>query len=589
MKSRKIYSLSILALIMFTVTSSVTVNEILNGSSRVTDRTHSIIANEIVKSMTLEEKVGQMFIVDAGRYKHKQPTGGVILFQNDIHSIEQIINLTSNIQKNSKIPLFIGIDQEGGNVNRLTIGTTTAGNMALGATASDDFAFDTGKLIGDELSLLGINVNFAPVLDVNNNPSNPIIGTRSFSSNASLVGSLGVGYIKGLKRSGVIAAGKHFPGHGDTNVDSHLGLPTITHKLDRLNDIELKPFKNAIDNGIEMIMTAHITFPTIDSTTIKSKKDGQAITIPATLSHKVITELLREKMGYRGVVITDAFNMKAIADHFYEEEAVIMAINAGVDIILMPINKERAYNRILREVKLGNISEERINESVVRIIELKSKYGILKQNSISSETVKLKVEKAKKVVGGEGHKRIEEVISDNSTTLLINENNVLPFNIKDGDNILLVMPNVRSRDNSLKAINKLTADSKVNIDSIIYSSGTELSSIQSGRFNKIDYIILGTNNLSNRDQRKDYINQLISYTNKQNIPLVLFSIGNPYDIMYLQDTKVYIASYGDFESNINSTFKVILGKISPKGKLPVDIPNKDKTGLLFEYGHGLEY
>ena len=589
MKSRKIYSLSILALIMFTVTSSVTVNEILNGSSRVTDRTHSIIANEIVKSMTLEEKVGQMFIVDAGRYKHKQPTGGVILFQNDIHSIEQIINLTSNIQKNSKIPLFIGIDQEGGNVNRLTIGTTTAGNMALGATASDDFAFDTGKLIGGELSLLGINVNFAPVLDVNNNPSNPIIGTRSFSSNASLVGSLGVGYIKGLKRSGVIAAGKHFPGHGDTNVDSHLGLPTITHKLDRLNDIELKPFQNAIDNGIEMIMTAHITFPTIDSTTIKSKKDGQAITIPATLSHKVITELLREKMGYRGVVITDAFNMKAIADHFYEEEAVIMAINAGVDIILMPINKERAYNRILREVKLGNISEERINESVVRIIELKSKYGILKQNSISSETVKLKVEKAKKVVGGEGHKRIEEVISDNSTTLLINENNVLPFNIKDGDNILLVMPNVRSRDNSLKAINKLTADSKVNIDSIIYSSGTELSSIQSGRFNKIDYIILGTNNLSNRDQRKDYINQLISYTNKQNIPLVLFSIGNPYDIMYLQDTKVYIASYGDFESNINSTFKVILGKISPKGKLPVDIPNKDKTGLLFEYGHGLEY
>ena len=589
MKSRKIYSLSILALIMFTVTSSVTVNEILNGSSRVTDRTHSIIANEIVKSMTLEEKVGQMFIVDAGRYKHKQPTGGVILFQNDIHSIEQIINLTSNIQKNSKIPLFIGIDQEGGNVNRLTIGTTTAGNMALGATASDDFAFDTGKLIGGELSLLGINVNFAPVLDVNNNPSNPIIGTRSFSSNASLVGSLGVGYIKGLKRSGVIAAGKHFPGHGDTNVDSHLGLPTITHKLDRLNDIELKPFQNAIDNGIEMIMTAHITFPTIDSTTIKSKKDGQAITIPATLSHKVITELLREKMGYRGVVITDAFNMKAIADHFYEEEAVIMAINAGVDIILMPINKERAYNRILREVKLGNISEERINESVVRIIELKSKYGILKQNSISSETVKLKVEKAKKVVGGEGHKRIEEVISDNSTTILINENNVLPFNIKDGDNILLVMPNVRSRDNSLKAINKLTADSKVNIDSIIYSSGTELSSIQSGRFNKIDYIILGTNNLSNRDQRKDYINQLISYTNKQNIPLVLFSIGNPYDIMYLQDTKVYIASYGDFESNINSTFKVILGKISPKGKLPVDIPNKDKTGLLFEYGHGLEY
>ncbi|QUH25776.1 glycoside hydrolase family 3 protein [Serpentinicella alkaliphila] len=589
MESRKIYSLSILTLIILTLTSSITANEILNGNSRVTDRTHSIIANEIVKNMTLEEKVGQMFIVDAAGYKHKQPTGGIILFQNDIHSIEQIVNLTSNIQKNSKIPLFIGIDQEGGNVNRLTIGTTTAGNMAIGATTSENFAFDTGKLIGDELSLLGINVNFAPVLDVNNNPTNPIIGIRSFSSNASLVGELGVGYMKGLKRSGVIAVGKHFPGHGDTNVDSHLGLPTIGHKLDRLNDIELKPFQNAIDNSIEMIMTAHITFPTIDSTTIKSKKDGQAITIPATLSHKVITELLREEMGYRGVVISDAFNMKAIADHFYEEESVVMAINAGVDIILMPINKERAYNRVLREVKLGNISEERINESVIRIIELKSKYGILKQNNISSDANKFKIEKGKIIVGGVDHKRIEEVISDNSVTLLINENNVLPFNIKDGDNILLITPNLRSRDNSLKAINKLIGNGKVIIDSIIYSSGTELNLAQKSKISKADYIIMGTNNLRNRDRRIDYINQLISYTNKQDIPLVVFSTGNPYDIMYLQHTKAYIATYGDFDSNINSSLKVILGKISPKGKLPVDIPNKDATGLLFEFGHGLEY
>lgn len=594
MKKTRIYSLSILSMVMILLTHSIAISEIYRGNNKITEAHHNLIAKEIVKHMTLEEKIKQMFIIDASSHSKNSPVGGVILFQNSLRDVKQILKLTHEIQESSKTPLFIGIDQEGGGINRLSMGTTMPGNMALGATNSTAYAFETGKLIGKELKALGINVNFAPVLDVNNNPSNPVIGIRSFGSDPELVARLGVSYINGLRHSKVISAGKHFPGHGDTTVDSHIGLPQISHNIERLWDVELKPFQRAVNRGVDMIMTAHVTFPTIDDTTFISKKNGQPITIPATLSHKVLTGLLREEMGFNGIIVTDAFNMKAIADHFSNEEAIVMAIKAGADMILMPTNMERAYNRVMNEVRLVNISEERIDESVVRIIALKSKNGIINYHKKGAhDSLESKIEKAKEIVGGIEHKKQEEEIAENSTTVIINEN-ILPFKLTGGENILLITPSYHSRDHLQKAMLDLASrnNMEINIDHIIYSGNTQLSTVQKSRIEKADYIILGTHNLQSNSSQKNrinYLNQIIQFTNNKQIPLVVISLGNPYDIMYLEDARAYVAIYGDFIGNINSGIKTIFGEHSPKGRLPVEIPNKESSSILFEFGHGVHY
>jgi beta-N-acetylhexosaminidase len=303
---------------------------------------------EIVENMTIDEKVGQMLMPDFRNWQKQGETkatgfiemnsevasiikkyhlGGVILFAENVVDTEQTVRLTDGLQMASPdLPLFITIDQEGGIVTRLQTGTNLPGNMALGAARNGNYAYQTGEIIGKELSSLGINVNFGPSVDVNNNPGNPVIGVRSFSSDPELVSKLGIQTIKGLQNQNMIATTKHFPGHGDTAVDSHYGLPLVSHDKERLRSIELVPFQKAIDAGVDMMMTAHVQFPAFDDTTYISKNDGQEIMVPATLSHKVITGLLREEMGFDGVVVTDALNMKAIADNFGQEEAVVLAL-----------------------------------------------------------------------------------------------------------------------------------------------------------------------------------------------------------------------------------------------------------------------
>ena len=247
-------------------------------------------AAEIVSKMTVEEKVGQMLMPDFRNWNgsgftvmndevkgviEKYHLGGVILFAENVKGTEQTTRLVDGLQQASpKIPLLITIDQEGGIVRRLQTGTGMPGNMALGATRSTDLSYRVGNVIGRELSALGINVNFGPDLDVNINPANPVIGVRSFGSDPKMVSDLGVAYIKGVQAAGVAATGKHFPGHGDTATDSHLGLPVVTHDIDTLNKVDLVPFKAAIASGVDMIMTAHVAFPAVDDTKVISKKDG---------------------------------------------------------------------------------------------------------------------------------------------------------------------------------------------------------------------------------------------------------------------------------------------------------------------------
>ncbi len=609
-------------------------------------------AKEIVSNMTLEEKLGQMIMPDFRMWQEdgtKEPSdlteinsevvevidkydlGGVILFAENVKEISQTTTLIHDLQevaindKDGNLPLLITLDQEGGIVTRLGEGTNLPGNMALGATRSEKSSYDAGYLIGRELNALGVNVDFAPVLDTNNNPENPVIGVRSISSNPELVGKLGKNIAKGIQDQGVAATAKHFPGHGDTSTDSHYGLPMVNKSIEELRETELKPFKIAIENGIDMIMTAHIQFPQIEKDTFISKKDGSQIVIPATLSDDIITGILREEMGYDGVVITDAMNMKAISDHFGELESTKMAINAGIDIILMPTilrNNEDVkkldyiVNGILDSIKSGEIKEEEITDSAERIVKLKIDRGIidLKNNNASLEE---KIKKAKETVGSIENRNIERRIAEEVITITKNEDNILPLNPKEGEKVLLIAPN-ESQIHSMKfGINRLIHENslnKIQLDTYEYNNIGVIDDVLREKIESSDYIIVASL-ASNADHLKpgtwnrDLPRSVIDYGNKLNKDTVLISLRNPYDLAAYDNAKAQVVSYGfkgmdptegdtlfptkSSGPNIPASMGVIFGVVEPKGKLPVDIPSLNNDGTMntkvnyYDYGHGI--
>ncbi|HAT4126369.1 TPA: LPXTG cell wall anchor domain-containing protein [Clostridium perfringens] len=609
-------------------------------------------AKEIVSNMTLEEKLGQMIMPDFRMWQEdgtKEPSdlteinsevaevidkydlGGVILFAENVKEISQTTTLIHDLQevaindKDGNLPLLITLDQEGGIVTRLGEGTNLPGNMALGATRSEKSSYDAGYLIGRELNALGVNVNFAPVLDTNNNPENPVIGVRSISSNPELVGKLGKNIAKGIQDQGVAATAKHFPGHGDTSTDSHYGLPMVNKSIEELRETELKPFKIAIENGIDMIMTAHIQFPQIEKDTFISKKDGSQIVIPATLSDDIITGILREEMGYDGVVITDAMNMKAISDHFGELESTKMAINAGIDIILMPTilrNNEDVkkldyiVNGILDSIKSGEIKEEEITDSVERIVKLKIDRGIidLKNNNVSLEE---KIKKAKETVGSIENRNIERRIAEEAITITKNEDNILPLNPKEGEKVLLIAPN-ESQIHSMKfGINRLIHENslnKIQLDTYEYNNIGVIDDVLREKIESSDYIIVASlasnaNHLKPGTWNRDLPRSVIDYGNKLNKDTVLISLRNPYDLAAYDNAKAQVVSYGfkgmdptegdtlfptkSSGPNIPASMGVIFGVVEPKGKLPVDIPSLNNDGTMntkvnyYDYGHGI--
>ena len=357
-----------------------------NSDSVASNNTNDIdkkIENKI-NTMTIEEKVGQMMFVGINgtkidnkitRLLKEQHPGGIILYGARNFSgktIEDNIELINSIKKannkKSDIPLFIGIDEEGSRLSQLPrelIKIPEKGE--IGNTNDASLATNLGSVTGKKLNVLGINTDFGTVLDINTNKNNPVIGIRSYGATKEKVTNFGVNEMKAIKGEGVIPTVKHFPGHGDTETDSHLGLPSLNHDIERLRSTELVPFQAAIDNGADMVMTAHIMLPQIDKE------------YPATLSKKIINDLLRGEMGYKGIVITDDLEMQAIVNNWGIGEAAVKSIQAGTDILLVCHtidNQEKVYNSILKGVKDGTLIEKRIDESVRRILNLKYKYNL---------------------------------------------------------------------------------------------------------------------------------------------------------------------------------------------------------------------
>ncbi|MGI6145259.1 MAG: beta-N-acetylhexosaminidase [Clostridia bacterium] len=344
---------------------------------------------EQIEAMTLNEKIGQMVIVGIDSYENDEhakymienyQVGGFILLKKNIKDVDQLKNLLNSLKESNtvnNIPLFLSVDEEGGSISRLPNGFKKIPvSGKIGSINNSAISFQVGNIIGEALQLLGFNMDFAPVLDINSNPQNPVIGDRAFGSEAELVSKLGIQTMKGLQAKNIISVVKHFPGHGDTSVDSHLGLPIVNHDLERLKNFELRPFMEAINNDVDAIMIAHLLLPQIDPDN------------PATLSPAVITTLLRKEMQFDGVVITDDLTMGAIADNYDLGEAAVKSINAGSDIILVCheyAHEENVLKTLQKAAANGDIAEERINESVYRILKLKQKYNLSDQTDFVTQ------------------------------------------------------------------------------------------------------------------------------------------------------------------------------------------------------------
>lgn len=623
----------------------------LSGITHVNTKAESRV-DQLLKNMTLDQKIGQMLMPDFRQWKaqgEEKPIdftvinrevaqiidrfdlGGVILFAQNVKTTEQTLQLTHDLQmaatnnesNNGNIPLLLSIDQEGGVVYRLGSGTALPGNMAIGATRNVQYAKDAGAIIGRELNALGINTNFAPVLDVNNNPLNPVIGLRSFSSDPHLVGELGIAMMKGMQENNVITAAKHFPGHGDTAVDSHVGLPIVDKTKEELLKTELKPFKLAIENGVDMLMSAHIQYPQLEADKMISKKDNSEIYLPATLSDDIMKKLVREEMGYDGIIVSDAMNMQAIADHFGESDATILAIKADVDIVLMPTvlrseediaKLQTIVDNVKQAVNSGEIPLETIDKSVTRILKLKEKRGILDTNPTQVSFAD-KLANAKQVVGSDLNRALEREIAAAAVTLVKNEDNVLPFKLKENDKLLLLGAYNNELPGMELSVRRFIAEERIpsttTYEAYRYSKATNFETDLKTKLDEATHIIVISEISRAERLAQDFWltkipTEVVNYANEKNKPVAILSIAHPYDVANYPNAKAIVTVYGAkgmdpteglkpdaaFGPNIPAGVEVILGR-DALGKLPVDIPViKDAqytNEIAYPLGHGLMY
>ncbi|GIP40107.1 glycoside hydrolase family 3 [Paenibacillus sp. J31TS4] len=361
-----------------------------------------------VAAMTLDEKLGQMLLVgidgqtmdeNAKKLVATHRVGGIILYKPNIANASQtygLLNALKEANKEGKAPLFLSVDQEGGKVSRMPEEfAKLPGAAEVGCSNDAGYARRIGASLGEEVKTLGFNMNFAPVLDINSNPANPVIGERSLGSKAELVGRLGIAEMKGLQETGVVPVVKHFPGHGDTSVDSHLELPVVAKSLEELKALELQPFREAVKEGADAVMIAHILLPKLDPDH------------PSSFSRRIITGLLREELGYKGVVITDDMTMGAIIGHYDLGQAAVQSVQAGTDILLVAHEYAKAtavLDALKQAVAQGKLDEARIDESVARILRLKDKYRLTDAKAPAPEVERVNASVREVLSGGAGAK-----------------------------------------------------------------------------------------------------------------------------------------------------------------------------------------
>jgi beta-N-acetylhexosaminidase len=516
--------------------------------------------DDLITGMSLEQRVAQLFIVNLFGSQLNEPgrdflrdwqPGGVVLIGENNGTPEAVTRLTNSYQRTiidaGGLPLFVAVDQEPGPISHLKDGFTQFPTPSLiTATGDLELAYIVGEAIGDELVAVGVNMNLSPIADLETNPRNPIILRRSFGDDPAMVSPMIGAVVEGTQAAGVLATAKHFPGHGNSNDDSHTGLPVIDLSRERLESVELAPFRAAIEADVGAIMVAHIWYPALEA----------EVDLPASLSANIITGLLREEMGYQGLIITDALDMDAIDTAYSYPEAVVKAIQAGVDLVISAHigleSQQAAIQSVVDAVNNGVISEARINESVVRILAAKEKYGILDWKSLDPLS-------ARENIDLEGHAALIDDLFRAGVSVAFDRENMIP--IVPGKSVGIAY--LTSRYQIVQECSQYRSD----IRWAGVSDSPTASEIAAAvvTANLADTMIVFTQNADENPQQQALVQALLP---EKTVVVALFS---PYDITKFPGITGYMVTYSPARPAVPTACGILFGAIPANGRLAVDL------------------
>jgi beta-N-acetylhexosaminidase len=560
-------------------------------------------ADKQLKKMSLDERVGQLVHIgvnarflnqDSKEFKElrrqvvENKIGGITVFVGGVYETVHLIN---RLQEAATIPLLISADFETGVGMRFEDAVNFPWNMAVAATGNADFARRHGVIVAREARALGVQWNFAPDADVNNNADNPVINVRSYGESPQDVARFASAFVEGLQSGNVLATAKHFPGHGDTAIDSHRGLPVIDLPRSRFDALELVPFKSVIETaGVGSIMVAHISLPQIDPTVVKPLKQSvkasyteaeiktdAGATIPSTLSPIVINGILRKEMNFDGLIVTDAMDMSGLTIYFNQDEAAVRALSAGADVILKPANTDAAIRGIKEAVKSGRISEARLNESVRRVLAWKYQLGLDKRKTTP-------IEEIDKTVSGAETLALSNEIADAAMTLVKNDGKSLPL-AKNKKTVVLCITNGEDRFSAGNTFtNTLRALGVANVERIVIDERSTPKEIQEAieKARNAETVVAGLfgrvrSGAKNSVGLPEAGNQVLKAVLQNNPNTIGVSFGNPYVLRGFPEMRTYAVAYGDMASLQRAAARALTGEIDFTGKLPVSVG---------EYGRG---
>lgn len=550
-----------------------------------------------IARLTLEEKIGQMIMSKAFGYYYSAGSdeyrrlehlvkehkfGGLIMMQGEVYEAAELLN---RMQSLADVPLLVGSDLEWGAAMRIRRSTRFPEAMAVAATRDTGLAFRMGEALGREARAMGIRQVFAPVADVNINPANPVINTRSFGEDPQLVSEMAVAVAAGLRSAGVLATAKHFPGHGDTDIDSHLDLPRISASRERLDSVELRPFRALIGSGIASVMIAHLEVPAVDRSGLR----------PSTLSPAVVQGLLLDELGFRGLVITDAMDMGALVKTFGSDSAAVRAVEAGVDILLILPDEDGAVEALVRAVGSGRISAERIDRSVRKILEVKWDLGLV-ENRMAA------IAEIPSVVGAREHLLLAKEIARRSVTVLRNDG-VLPLERNGKKRILAVLttdaenarteihrpsspwPNEGSGDYFLSLFRRRYGP---NVDVVRLDPSSNALDIDGARKKLRDAdmilcpIFSKARSGSGSFGLPAAVAKFLDSLPMSGKPVAVVALGSPYAAAAVSGAQAAVCTYSDAEPSTEAVVELLFGEIPSRGRLPITIPG------LYPYGTGLD-
>jgi beta-N-acetylhexosaminidase len=568
-------------------------------------------ANEELRRMSLEEKVGQLISVGINatflnqesdayrglkRHIEENKVGGIILFRGPVY--ESVI-LVNRMQQLARYPLLISADLEAGAGMRFDDTVNFPWNMAVAATGDPDFARRQGEITAREARALGVHHVFAPVVDVNNNAANPVINVRSYGEDPADVARFGAAFTEGAQAAGIIATAKHFPGHGDTAVDSHRGLPEINVSRDRLNKVEFVPFKATINAGIGSVMVGHIALPQIDATAIKplprnvkgkpldTDEAGEIVeekaTMPATMS-PILGHILRSELNFSGMIVTDALSMSGLTIYFTPEESAVRALEAGADMLLKPADVDAAFRGVRDAVKSGRIGEPRVEESARRILAAKYDLGLVEQRLTPVDSID-------RIVGSNDVLTLASEISERAVTLVRDEDKLVPLkNLKPGAKIFnLAVTNGEDRAWIANPFVAKLGRGGLKVETVVLDERSSEKDVQNAieRAKSADLVFASLYGRVRSGQASsvgipDAGARALSTLIADKKPMIGISFGNPYLLQNFPGLRAYIVAYGDMPSLQNAVARALMGEIDIVGKLPISLPG------LYPRGTGIQ-